>query len=71
MLEASSMKCRMVRHWNQLCSFVVVVAVTLTGHGSQQGTFESAEEGWVYSGQWLQNRMRLGSDKNLRSHYHV
>ncbi|CAK9044589.1 Phosphatidylinositol 4-phosphate 5-kinase 6 (AtPIP5K6) (1-phosphatidylinositol 4-phosphate kinase 6) (Diphosphoinositide kinase 6) (PtdIns(4)P-5-kinase 6) [Durusdinium trenchii] len=22
-----------------------------------EGTFESAEEGWVYSGQWLQNRM--------------
>merc|ERR1719284_894535 len=28
-------------------------------HGMQEGegTFESAEEGWVYSGQWLQNRM--------------
>ena len=24
-----------------------------------EGTFESAEEGWVYSGQWLQNRMTL------------
>eukprot|EP00435_Cladocopium_sp_Y103_P060545 s25_g22.t1 len=28
-------------------------------HGMQdgEGTFESAEEGWVYNGQWLQNRM--------------
>ena len=34
-------------------------------NASLQGTFESAEEGWVYNGQWLQNRMRLGWQPQL------
>ena len=33
-----------------------------SSRSAAQGTFESAEEGWVYTGQWLQNRMKLGAD---------
>ena len=49
MLEALSMGCRMVR------------PVRDASKCCAQGTFESAEEGWVYTGQWLQNRMTLGA----------